>query len=52
MLNNTVCRVHKGFSKKAADTLPTERDPVMSIYCRRGGSYRCSNNYYELRNIM
>jgi hypothetical protein len=38
---------HKGVSKKAADNLPTERGPVMSIYCRRCGSYKRSNNYYE-----
>jgi hypothetical protein len=29
LLNNIVCAVHTGVSKKAADTLPTERDSVM-----------------------
>jgi hypothetical protein len=52
MLNNIVCTVHKAVSSKAADTLPTEPDPVMSIYCRLCGSYRRSDNYYEIWNIM
>jgi len=51
MLNVIVCTVHKAVSYKAADTLLTERDPVMSIYCHCCGSYRRSNNYFEIRNI-
>ena len=30
MLTNIVCRAHKDVSYRETETLPTERDPVMS----------------------